>query len=170
VSGGVAVGGYVAIRDKRIGSSIDDAKLDASIKARLYKVSPKLYSEVSAVTDNGCVLLTGTVSDPEWISVAERETWAVGGVLAVDNNLTHVDAISPSQMMKDGYLTSMSRAALTCAGKVRSVNYKIKTMNGVVYIRGIARTDEELQTVLEKLKEIRGVRKVVSYITVANKQ
>jgi osmotically-inducible protein OsmY len=158
------------MRDKRIGSTIDDTKLDAAIKTRLYKISPKLYSEVSAVADHGCVLLTGTVSDPEWISAAEREAWAVDGVVAVDNNLTHGEAITPSQTIKDGYLTSVCRTSLMCTGGVHSVNYKLKTMNNIVYVRGVAKTEEEKQRVLSKLQTLRGIKKVVSYVTVAKKK
>jgi osmotically-inducible protein OsmY len=169
VGAGMVTGGYTALRDKKIGDSLNDSKLDAEIKRRLYKVSPKLFSEVSVVSDQGCILLTGVVSNPEWVSIAEREAWAVNGVEAVDNNITSGEEILPAQVLKDGYITSACRTTLICTAAVRSVNYKLKTMNNVVYVRGVARTDEELNVVLSQLQKVKGVKKVVSYINVTNR-
>jgi osmotically-inducible protein OsmY len=169
VGGGLATGGYTALRDKKVGDSLNDSKLDGEIKKRLYKVSPKLFSEVSAVVDEGCVLLTGVVSNPEWVSVAEKESWAVEGVAAVDNNVTYGEAVSPGQIAKDGLITTACRSALICAGDVRSVNYKLKTTDGVVYVRGIARTENELSIVLSKLQRVSGVKKVISYVKIMGK-
>ncbi|MDR0695557.1 MAG: BON domain-containing protein [Holosporales bacterium] len=170
IGGGFVAGGYTAMRDKKIGSTINDTKLDAAIKTRLYKISPKLYSDVSVVVDHGCVLLTGSVSDPEWVVVAERESWAVDGVVAVDNNITHGEAITTAQTVKDGYITSVCRTSLMCTSGVRSVNYKLKTMNNIVYVRGVSKTEEEKQLVLAKLQKVRGIKKVVSYVTVSNRK
>jgi osmotically-inducible protein OsmY len=168
VGGGMVAGGYTMLRDKKIGSSLNDSKLDTAVKGRLYKISPKLFSEVSAVVDNGCVLLTGSVSNPEWVGVAEREAWAVEGIVAVDNNLTFGEEISPAQTIKDGYLTSICRTTLMCTSGIHSTNYKLKTMNNVVYIRGIAKTNDELQLIFNKLQKVKGVKKVVSYVVVTN--
>jgi osmotically-inducible protein OsmY len=165
VGTGVITGGYVAIRDKGIGDSISDSKIDMAIKKKLYRISKKLYSEVSVATDMGAVLLTGIVSDPEWVSIAEREAWAENGVKTVDNNLVHGDEISVSQILKDGTITSSCRSVLICTSSVRSVNYKLKTMNGVVYVRGTARSGEELNTALSQIRRVKGVQKVVSYVT-----
>ncbi|MDR0744682.1 MAG: hypothetical protein LBE97_01875, partial [Holosporales bacterium] len=60
IIGGGAIGGScLAIRDKKIGESLSDTKLETVIKARLYKISPELYSAVSVSVDQGNVLLTG---------------------------------------------------------------------------------------------------------------
>ncbi|MDR1365077.1 MAG: BON domain-containing protein, partial [Holosporales bacterium] len=83
IGGSVAGGGYIAARDKGVGESISDAKLDTVIKNRLYKVSSKLFSEVSAVANDGVVLLTGVVTNQEWVTLAEKEVWAVKGVKGV---------------------------------------------------------------------------------------
>jgi osmotically-inducible protein OsmY len=169
LGGGMAAGGYTALRDKRIGDSINDSKLDIAIKNRLYKVSPKLFSEVSAVVNEGCVLLTGVVSNPEWIGIAEKEAWTVDGVVAVDNNITHGEEISAGQIAKDNLITTACRSALICTAAIRSVNYKLKTANGVVYVTGIARTENELAIVLARLQKVSGVKKVVSYVKVLGK-
>ncbi|MDR2667125.1 MAG: BON domain-containing protein [Holosporales bacterium] len=169
IGGGMVACGYTALRDKKVGDSLNDSKIDVAIKKRLYKVDPKLFSEVSVVTNQGCVLFTGVVSNPEWGGVAEKEAWKVEGVIAVDNNITSGEELTPGQIVKDGFITSSCRSALICASGVRSVNYKIKTANGVVYITGVARTEEELNTTLSKLQNVSGVKKVVSYVNILKK-
>lgn len=166
IGGGMVAGGYTALRDKNVGNSLTDSKIDVSIKQKLYKISPKLFSQVSVVTDYGCVLLTGTVTNPDWVSVAEREAWSVKGVSEVNNHISVAEKENPGQIIKDDFITSTCRSALVCKKEIRSVNYKIKTMDGIVYIMGIARSQEELQIVLSTIQKISGVKKVVSYIKV----
>ncbi|MDR3224591.1 MAG: BON domain-containing protein [Holosporales bacterium] len=166
IIGGMAAGGYTAARDKKFGDSINDSKIDVAVKNRLYKISPQLFSEVSAVCDENCVLLTGAVSNPEWVSVAERETWMVDGVRVVYNNVRAGSPLSIGQVTKDNLITTSCKSTLLCTSNVRSINYKLKTSDRVVYVRGLARSEDELAIVLEKLKGVSGVKKIVSYVRV----
>jgi osmotically-inducible protein OsmY len=165
VGGGMVACGYTALRDKKVGDSANDLKIDVAIKRELYKADSKLFSEISAVTNQGCVLLTGVTLNPERAAIAEKVAWKIDGVIAVDNNITSGEEISPGQIVKDSLITSSCRSALICTPAARSVNYKLKTTNGVVYVTGIARTEEELNAVLSKLQNVSGVKKVVSYVT-----
>ncbi|MBQ8651351.1 MAG: BON domain-containing protein [Alphaproteobacteria bacterium] len=166
VGGGMVVGAHTAMKDKKVGDSINDSKIDIEVKKRLYSYDHQMFSEVSAVTNNGCVLLTGHVSNPEWIKISEQEAWKVQGVVAVDNNLVCGD-ISVGDILGDGFITTSCRSQLIFAGDVKSVNYKLKTCNAVVYVRGTARSKEELDRVLEILQKVRNVKKVVSYVEIA---
>ncbi|MBQ7524763.1 MAG: hypothetical protein IJT08_04115, partial [Alphaproteobacteria bacterium] len=51
VGGGMVAGSYTALREKKIGDSLSDSKIDIEIKKKLYAIDPKLYSDVSVVTD-----------------------------------------------------------------------------------------------------------------------
>lgn len=166
VGGGMVAGGYTALRDKNLGNSLSDSKIDMLIKQKLYKIDHNLFSQVSIVTDYGCVLLTGSVTNPEWVNIAEREAWSVRGVTEVNNHITVSENEDPGQLVKDDFITSTCRSALVCKKEVRSVNYKIKTMNGIVYVLGIARTQEELDVALSTIQKISGVKKVISYVKV----
>ncbi len=164
VGGMATTGGYLAVRDKSIGTSFTDTKMDAAIKSRIYKIDKQLYSDVSVSVDRGCVLLTGVVNNPEFIGRVEKEAWSVDGVKIVDNNLTAGEQIPMSQILKDGAITSACRTSLMCSSGIKSVNYKLKTTNGVVYVTGLAKSEEELNLVLSKIQKIKGVKKVVSYV------
>lgn len=161
----MVAGSYTALREKKIGDSLSDSKIDIEIKKKLYAIDPKLYSDVSVVTDHGCVLLTGGVSNPDWSSAAEREAWKVDGVLEVNNHIYN-EEVQLSQIVRDDFITSVCRSALICNSDIRSVNYKIKTFGSVVYLLGVARTKEELELVLSTVQKVSGVEKVVSYIKV----
>ena len=166
VGGGMVAGGYTALRDKNVGNSISDTKIDMVIKQKLYKIDPNLFSQVSVITDYGCVLLTGIVTNPDWVNIAERVAWSVRGVTEVNNHIVVSDKEYLGQVFKDDFITSTCRSALVGKKEVRSVNYKLKTMNGIVYVLGIARTQEELDIALSTIQKISGVKKVISYVKV----
>ncbi len=165
---GIGTGAYTAMRNKNVGESISDTKIESVIKAKLYKISPELYSNVSVSVDRGCVLLTGAVMNSAWVYEAERASWGTDGIVVVDNNIIFGQTISFGTMMHDGVLTSKIRGKLICAKDVRSGNYKIKTMDGVVYVRGIATSKHELRRVLEAIQHVQGIKKVVSYVMIQN--
>ncbi|MBP7710707.1 MAG: BON domain-containing protein, partial [Rickettsiales bacterium] len=68
----------------------------------------------------------------------------------------------------DYVLTLRIETALLLAREVSTVNYKVTTVSGVVYLLGVASDDDELQKVLSKISKIRGVKKIVNYIILAN--
>jgi osmotically-inducible protein OsmY len=162
----VATGGYVMTRDKTVGTSIDDTKIGTVIRSNLYRISPQCYSDVSVMVDKGGVLLTGSVSEEAWIERVEEEAWKVKGVISVDNNLVYGKKISVATIMKDSLITSEVRTALLGTKEVRSSNYKIKTTDGIVYLRGIAYTERERKIALDTIRRIKGVKKIVSYVTI----
>ncbi|MDR1333415.1 MAG: BON domain-containing protein [Holosporales bacterium] len=169
IGSGVAGGGYVAAREKDLGDSITDTKLGTLIGGRLYKVSQKLYSEVSVMVDEGVVILTGIVSNPEWVTIAEKEAWAVKGVKAVENCLKYGQELTPAQIAKDTWLTTKCKTVLLATKGVSSINYKIKTVDCVVYIKGSAKSAAERQLVIDAVKGISSVKKVVSFIKIVNR-
>jgi osmotically-inducible protein OsmY len=166
---GVATGGYFLRRDKKLGDSISDTETETKIKKKLYAISPVLYSDVSVLVDHGCVLLTGIVHESHWVNLAEKEAWATDGVVHVDNCLSYGDIISATQLVKDGFITSSCRTALLCTKNVKSVNFKLKTMVGVVYVLGLAGSIQERNLVLSKIQSVSGVKKILSYIRIAKK-
>ena len=50
--------------------------------------------------------------------------------------------------------------------QVKSINYTIKTANGIVYIVGSARSQAELERVTGYARNIPNVRKVVTYVRI----
>lgn len=161
---GAAVGGYVAGRDKHTTQSLNDTKIDSQIRNKLIDTLGNSALDISVVTDNGCVLLTGNVPNDDIVTSAESIARTVPGVVSVDNNIV-VGKSKLSTNIADGYITSTCRTKLLAAKDIRSLNVKIKTMNHVVYLSGTARNKKELERIICTVRNTKGVKKVVSYIT-----
>jgi len=48
--------------------------------------------------------------------------------------------------------------------EIMNINYSVETVDGTVYLMGIAQDEAELQRVKNHAKDISGVRKIVSYV------
>lgn len=163
---GVVTGGYIMGREKTVTQSVDDSVIDSQIRSELSKKFPGIFTNITIVTDNGCVLLAGNVQEEKYIQEAEKVAWSVNGVKHIDNNLICDKKISTSQSLKDGYITSACRTKLIATKDIKSRNIKIKTVSGTVYLSGTAQSKDKLEDIISVVKSIKGVEKVVSYIRV----
>jgi osmotically-inducible protein OsmY len=118
---------------------------------------------VGVNVQNSEVLLTGTVQDPQWQVEAERIAWEVKGVKQVDNHIQTTEDPESSGAIKDAWITTKMKTTLLFKEAVRSLNYSIKTVGGVVYVMGTAQNQEELDYVTQTASTIDGVKKVVCY-------
>jgi len=50
---------------------------------------------------------------------------------------------------------------------IKSVNYSFEAIDGVVYILGIAQSQDELNKVIEIARKIGGVNKVINYVRIS---
>ena len=165
---GSLAGGYIAGRDKHITKSVSDTAIDAKIHDKLQKYND-FFKNVSVVTDNDCVLLTGTVKSEDLISQAEQIAWSVKGVKVVDNNITVGEKLW-KQSIRDTAITSSCRTKLLGKSDIKSLNVKIKTCNNVVYLSGTARSELELMRIIDVVRNVKHVKKIVSYISLENGQ
>lgn len=167
VMGGTAVVGTMATREKGVKGTTSDTWISTQIKSKFYSFSPELHNFVGVNVQGGEVLLTGSVSDKSWIQEAERMCREVNGVTQVFNNIgVNKDGIAIKEVASDSIITTQIKGHLLCDGDIRSLNYSVKTISGVVYVMGIARTETELDKVLEYARNTKGVEKVVSYVKV----
>jgi osmotically-inducible protein OsmY len=115
------------------------------------------------VTD-GMVILTGTLPQAELRVDAVREAWATNGVRQVVDEL-QVPQAENSTFAHDNSMTIKLRARLTFDPDIQSTNYSIESVGGVIYLMGIAKSDDELAKV-KKLASGVGAVKVISYVRV----
>ena len=64
---------------------------------------------------------------------------------------------------KDTWITTQLSAKLTLDGDILSINYSIETVNGVVYLIGIAQDKQELDRVIAHAGNVEFVRRVVNH-------
>jgi osmotically-inducible protein OsmY len=169
VGGGMLATGTVLGKKKGMSGTISDSSISLSIKSHFYNQDPNIYAEVGINVQSGDVLLTGNVSKAERKKEAERLAWTIEGVENVYNyiNITQVD--DKHNVFKDSWITTQIKTKMLGAEDIRSVNYSIKTVNGVVYLMGYARTQKELDMILGMCQNLNGVDKVISMVKISQK-
>ncbi len=121
---------------------------------------------LTANVENGKVVVTGTVTDAEWKVDAVRLAWQVDGVTEVHSEAAVRNETTFSEDARDSWITTRLRTELITDTKVRSLNYSIETVNGTVYLMGTARTQPELDRVIDRARNLSGVREVVNYVEI----
>lgn len=157
----------VFAQNKPLGQAVDDANIDSAIRRNLRKDKEKRFKGVDVSVEDGLVLLTGRVDSMEALVVAEQIAWKPTAVERVANELVVASREGGLPDLSDYYLSSKVRLALFGTGGVKSSNYNIEVHKGVVYLLGVARTNDELAKATEKVSEVSGVKKVISYVRVS---
>ena len=166
IGSGAAVVGGMAYREKGISGTFEDTSLSMKVKKRLRKRdrdwNTYLRKKVHICVHNGEVLLTGSVDNEEESRWAEQVVWEVFGVKSVINQLT-TSGEPRKGTLSDIAITTKCKAMLSTHAQIniRSLNYSIKTVNGVVYVMGISRSVREQQIALNTIARVKGVKKVV---------
>ncbi|MEI6187224.1 MAG: BON domain-containing protein [Alphaproteobacteria bacterium] len=169
VAGGAAVGGKVLTQDKTVGESVSDTTIWTKIRASFISNNlDSLVGSVNVTVHDSRVLLTGRVKSNETMISIIRVCWDQSGVKEVINELKIDDENKKSfiSYSKDTWITTRIKSKMLVSKEVKSVNYTIETIDGVVYLFGMARTQEELDTVTEIASTVSGVEKVISYVRV----
>jgi osmotically-inducible protein OsmY len=163
---GTAAGTTVSVaKDRSVGSTMDDIKISAGIKKDFISQGFRdLYTKIDVEVADGRVLYTGSVANDEDIMKAVDIAWAQKGVVEVMNEL-QVDEKSnyfdAAQYTRDAWITSRIKTKSILERDIKFINYTILTTKSVVYIFGVARSQEELDKVANMASEVKGVERVV---------
>lgn len=163
IGAGAAVGVSVA-QERSVGAAIDDKTIHAKIDAALLRKSETLFTKVNVEVLEGRVLLTGNVTDGGHRGEAARIVWKVNGVKEVLNEIVTGGEGGLKDLAKDSWITTQLRAELLRDTNIADINYSVETINGVVYILGIAQDQTELDALISHARNVKGVRKVVSHV------
>lgn len=167
VIGGAAGGALVVAQERTVGTVIDDAALQLQINEAMFRDDHALFGAVDLTVTAGQVVMTGTVPTQDARVAAARHAWSVDGVNEVINELQVGEDVGISDRARDEWITTQLRGRMLADGDVRDVNYSLNTVNGVIYVMGVARTRAELQRVLGHAREIQYVQRVVSHARIA---
>lgn len=164
---GVGTAGVAAgTSEKGLGTSIADSGIKTKISQALFDDDFDLFSGVTISVNQGSVLLTGTVAQPEQRVRANQIAWNVRGVVEVINEIDVTDQSSFRDFAKDLASSAQLRAALIGDSAISSLNFSIDVVNGTVFLTGIAATEEEMRAVVEHARGLRFATEVVNYIQV----
>lgn len=159
----VSLGGCFAVQEKTFGESLDEATAGTTIKSKLFGGGASRFGEVDVEVAGRFVLLSGRVPSEADKAEAERIAWSVSSIDEVANELV-IDKFNMGRDINDRWITEQVRARIISDSDVKGVNYNIQVYNGVVYLLGIAKSEDELRRAAEHASKVKGVQKVVSYV------
>ncbi|HTH97392.1 MAG TPA: BON domain-containing protein [Stellaceae bacterium] len=162
---GAGAAGYTMGQERGPNGVASDTEIKAKINAAWSKDSD-IMSYVDLNVFQGRVLLTGDVPTPDVKARAVADVRQVQGIAELIDAIKVGPRSTFSSSAKDNWILARLNSALTFDGNVRSLNYSLQCVDGVVYILGIARDQSELDTVVNHARNIPGVVRVVSYIRI----
>lgn len=167
IIGGAGLATYTVAQERTFGDAIDDAAIEARLNALfLGHENQKQFFDVGVESVEGRVLLTGNVPTREAKVEAYNIAWEPNAVKEVINELKVVNEykFSAKELAKDTWISTQIRSNLLFTKNILSRNYSIETIEGVVYIMGVAQDKAELNRVSSIASQVSGVKKVVSYV------
>lgn len=159
-----ATAGIAAAKEGGIRQSVRDTQIAATINDLWFKHDVEMFRKTNLTVQQGRVLVTGVVQDPEHRVEAIRLAWQAPHVKQVINEIQVADSEGITGFVRDSWITTQLRAAILLDRDVSSINYTIDTVQGVVYLMGNAADQQELNRVMEHARTTKYVRQVVSYV------
>ena len=156
----------IAEGDKSLGTAVDDATIKFNIARKLLISENNLFVNIDTSVVEGMVLLTGIVKNQESRIEAVKIVWEVDGVKEVINEIEIGDKTSIKEYANDVWITTQIKALAARDIGLRFISYNIETIKGKVYLAGITSRPEQLETLVNITKSVKGVKEVVNYVVI----
>ena len=159
-------------KDRPAGDTMTDVRISTSIKGEFIKKNFRdLYTKIKIEVVQGRVLFTGVIENEQDSITAIQIAWNQEGVNEVINELKvnkNSGKFNLVQYTRDTMITSQIKSKTFMNRDIKFVNYTVITLTDIVYLFGIARSEEELEKVAAIASNVHGVAKVVSHVRVLN--
>lgn len=163
-TGVFGTGVSIAMDPRTLGTQIDDSIMDKSLDARLVAMNKNYLLNVKTKVLDGRIFLTGKIDTPEEKLQITKLAWETKGARSVKNDLKIKEEFNFQQSAKDILITSQLRSAMIFNKKIKAVNYNIDTFKKVIYVYGIAQSEDEKDEIVKEAKEILDVKNVITSI------
>jgi len=156
----------VAEGDRSLGSVVDDTTIKLNLSAKFLNSDGSLFININSNVIEGRVLLTGIVETQEIRIDAIRQVWEVEGVKEVINEIQIGNKTTLKEYANDLWInTQIKGLALKTIG-FRALSYNFETIHGKVYIAGITSRPQQLETIIQGTKTIKGVKEIINYVII----
>ena len=140
----------VAYDPRTVGMQIDDSIMQKNLIGRLTLTDKKYIISISAKVLDGNIYLSGKVDEPEEKLKIIKMAWETKGARSVQSTVTIKGNSNFKSTAKDILITSQLRTALIFNKLTKATNYTIDTINGKIYIFGIAMTKKKRKKLFQK--------------------
>lgn len=162
--GAGATAGVAAAEERGIKGAVNDTAIRAEINHYWLQRDEKLFMNCNLQIQEGRVLVTGAVKDPDTRAEAIQLAWKAKGVREVINEIEVTNEGGFGSYARDTSIVTELRSRLLFAKDIQSVNYSIESVNGVVYMLGVAQNQAELDKAINIARNVNYVRRVVSHV------
>ena len=151
-------------KEKGIGTSINDNIIKTKISNLIFKLDKNLIADSKVFVNNGSVLFTGKVKNPQDKIELTKLAWSIKGVKEVNNELQISDKSSIKNIARDIASLGEIRARIISDKAINSLNFSIDVVNDKAYLVGVAKDKAEMMRVEEHASSARFVKEVYNYI------
>jgi len=156
----------VAEGDRSLGTFVDDATIKLNISGKFLGSENNLFLNIDTKVIEGRVLLTGIVENQEIRIDAVKKVWEVNGVKEVINEIEIGSKTTIQEFANDLWINTQVKALAAKSLGMRSLSYNFETIKGKVYVAGITSRPEQLELLINTIKNIKGVKEIVNYVVV----
>ncbi len=157
---------YTASEERTTEEVVDDNKIKLELNKRLLDDSLGLFKDVSTVVYRGRVLLVGSVETHD----AKRRAGLIGGapegVKEVINEIQVTEEGGVGSWVNDIVIEKSIQSAYLFDDEIDSANFRVRSLNGTVYLIGLAESRAELDKALRIARETEDVGEVVNHVRV----
>lgn len=164
---GLGAGAVVAHQEERgIGGFIGDTEIRLGITNQWLRGDRSLAGDLGLMIYGGRVLVTGITHDEAARDRAIALAWRPRGVREVIDEVVIGAPRSLATIAADQIITKKLQTKMLFNSEVGTINYNRRTVDGTVYILGVAEDQAELNRIIEIAHNISGVKNVVSHVIV----
>jgi len=156
--------GVAAMQERSVGDAVDDFTIRAQLNQLFFEDNFDLFQSVSFNVIEGRVLLKGSVKKQESRIRALELVWQASGVREVINEVQVTNQGGIVNYARDTWISTQLTAKILFDVDIFAINYNMETINGVIYVVGIAQDQAELDRVVAHARRIKYVKKVVSHV------
>ncbi len=160
--------GATASQERGFSGVMSDTRIRLEINHYWFQASEEIFSKINLQVQEGRVLLTGSVADPQTRVDAVRLAWQADGIKEVINEIEVVDNTTLTDWARDIKISQQLKNKLLFDKAVSSLNYSIEVVNQRIYLIGVARDQAELDRVIAHAKDIAYARGLVNYVRLKN--
>ncbi len=164
IGGGAAVG-TAAYQERGVQGVARDMATATRMRTRFLDAGEEYVTGVGVEVYEGRILLTGTLADENRRATAVGLAWKTDGVKDVINEIQSGKATF-RDWAKDSWITAQLQSKITFDQKILAINYSIETVNGIIYLIGIAQNQTELGRVIAHARTIGYVKRVITHVRV----
>jgi len=163
--GGGAVVGTAAYQERGVQGVARDVATATRMRTNLLNAGEDFVMGVGVEVYEGRLLLTGTLPNEGMQAETISMAWKTEGVKDVINEI-QTRTSNLRDMAKDAWITTQLHSKITLDKKILAINYSVETVNGTIYLIGIAQNQVELNRVIAHAKTIGYVKRIANHVRV----